>query len=462
MANSHNAMFHNPLEGNAHDAPPMWSEDELQEIARLTQEKGSLSDAQLAKIREGKVMQATEVTDEGLRQNWLKSYKPHVYKKMMDFPRKIAEGESIAIIQFQYDYLCNFDCEHCCIDKFYVPKNWEKASGRRKFELEDVRRLSKEADELGLANFVITGGEPLIIKEYDQLVEAIDPSKFYLVTDSNGWHLDYEKAKHLKKIGVDKVQLSLDGASAEDHDTFRRAPGSWERVMRAIDACKDPDLHVILSTVIWKDRIYTDEWRNFLEFAKKKQVGTYVVYAKPVGAYENVTDQMMTETEGKILQQFEEEYDIFTHMTPSYGRDIGCIAVKRILPVSRYGDIMPCPYQHVSLGNFFEEPLGDIVGRALNMKWCDPRKNMPCICGVDKGFIENVISESYGDSEVPVRYDRVLNSDDFLDKGNMGDVEKDSGCGKENETWKNSPLITVKGAKIRPFAPVKDSMERAT
>ena len=462
MANSHNAMFHNPLEGNAHDAPPMWSEDELQEIARLTQEKGSLSDAQLAKIREGKVMQATEVTDEGLRQNWLKSYKPHVYKKMMDFPRKIAEGESIAIIQFQYDYLCNFDCEHCCIDKFYVPKNWEKASGRRKFELEDVRRLSKEADELGLANFVITGGEPLIIKEYDQLVEAIDPSKFYLVTDSNGWHLDYEKAKHLKKIGVDKVQLSLDGASAEDHDTFRRAPGSWERVMRAIDACKDADLHVILSTVIWKDRIYTDEWRNFLEFAKKKQVGTYVVYAKPVGAYENVTDQMMTETEGKILQQFEDEYDIFTHMTPSYGRDIGCIAVKRILPVSRYGDIMPCPYQHVSLGNFFEEPLGDIVGRALNMKWFDPRKNMPCICGVDKGFIENVISESYGDSEVPVRYDRVLNSDDFLDKGNMGDVEKDSGCGKENETWKNAPLITVKGAKIRPFDPVKDSMERAT
>ena len=44
----------------------------------------------------------------------------------------------------------------------------------------------------------------------------------------------------------------------------------------------------------------------------------------------------------------------------------------------------------------------------------------------------------------------------------MGDVEKDSGCGKENETWKNAPLITVKGAKIRPFDPVKDSMERAT
>ena len=96
------------------------------------------------------------------------------------------------------------------------------------------------------------------------------------------------------------------------------------------------------------------------------------------------------------------------------------------------------------------------------MKWFDPRKNMPCICGVDKGFIENVISESYGDSEVPVRYDKVLNSDDFLDKGNMGDVKEGTGTGKENETWKNAPLITVKGAKIRPFNPVTDSMNRAT
>ena len=455
MANSHDTMFQTPLEGNKHDHELPWSEGELRKIIEDKTEE------ELQDIAKGKVMQHTTVKDEQLRQNWLKGYKPRVYDKMMKYPQKIANGESIAIIQFQYDYLCNFFCEHCCIDKFYVPANWEKASGRRKFELEDVRRLGNEADEMGLANFVITGGEPLIIPEFDQLVEAIGPEKFYLVTDSNGWHLDYEKAKHLKAIGIDKVQLSLDGADEESHDTFRRAPGSWERVVRAIDACKAADLHVILSTVIWKDRIYTDEWQNFLEFAKSKEVGTYVVYAKPVGAYEGVTEQMMTEKEGKILQNFEEEYDIFTHMTPSYGRDIGCIAVKRMVPISRYGDVMPCPYQHVSLGNFFEERLDDIIGRGLNIKWFDPRKNMPCICGVDKGFIENVISESYGDSEVPVRYDKVFTSDDFLDKKNMGDVKADSGTGKEVETWKNAPLITLKGKKIKEFDPVEESIRGA-
>ena len=443
MSNSHDTIFQTPLEGNKYDQAPVYSKEELQAMA------------------EGKVMQNTTVKDESLRQVWLKNYKPYVYEKMKKYPEKIANGQSIAIIQFQYDYMCNMDCEHCCIDKFYVPRNWEDASGRRKFEMDDVRRLSKEADEMGLANFVITGGEPLIMRDFDQLVEAINPEKFYLVTDSNGWNLDVKKARHLKKIGIDKVQLSLDGITAEAHDTFRRKPGSFDRTMRAIDACKEADLHVILSTVIWKDRIYTDEWVDFLEFAKAKKVGTYVVYAKPVGAYENQTDQMMTEKVSAILQIFEEEYDIFTHMTPSYGRDIGCIAVKRMVPISRYGDVMPCPYQHVSLGNFFEEPLEDIINRGLNIKWFDPRKNMPCICGVDKGFIQNVISKTYGDSEVPVRYDEVLTDDDFIDKSNMGDVKAGSGCGKSNPTWDNAPLITLKGKDLKKFNVIEDSTRSA-
>ena len=428
MSNSHDLIFQSNLEGNKYDVTP------------------------------DKNMRNTTVKDEKDRQNWLKNYKPHVYEKMKAFPQKIENGESIAIIQFQYDYLCNMDCEHCCIDKFYVPRDWEKVSGRRKFEMEDVRRLSKEADEMGLANFVITGGEPLIMRDFDELVEAIDPSKFYLVTDSNGWNLDLKRAKHLKKIGIDKVQLSLDGITAHDHDTFRRKPGSFDRTMKAIDACKEAELHVILSTVIWKDRIYTDEWVEFLEFAKKKEVGTYIVYAKPVGAFEQIgIDSMMTEKEGKILQKFEEEYDIFTHMTPSYGRDIGCIAVKRMVPISRYGDVMPCPYQHVSLGNFFEEGLKPIIDRGLNIKWFDPKKNMPCICGVDKGFIENVISKTYGDSEVPVRYDKVFTEDDFVKNDNMGDVKKGSGTGREVETWKQAPLITLKGKKIKDHDFVNDT-----
>jgi MoaA/NifB/PqqE/SkfB family radical SAM enzyme len=78
---------------------------------------------------------------------------------------------------------------------------------------------------------------------------------------------------------------------------------------------------------------------------------------------------MITEKEEKIIQNLEKKYDMFTHMTPSYGRDIGCIAVKRMISITRYGDVMPCPYMHFSLGNVLNEPLKDIIERGLNIKY---------------------------------------------------------------------------------------------
>jgi len=356
--------------------------------------------------------------DENNRRNWLKNHKPRVYEKVTKFEEKIKKGESIAIIQFQYDYTCNFKCEHCSIEKFQVPKKEQTKDPRRYFKLDDVRELSRQADEMGLANFVITGGEPLMFRDFDQLVEAIDPQKFYLVSDTNGWLLDYEKAKHLKEIGVDKLQLSLDGLDAKQHDEFRRKKGSYDKVVKGIEACKEAGLHVILSTVVWKERVKSQEFIDFLEFAKKKEVGTYVTYAKPVGAYEGRFDVLVNEDDCDYVKELEKKYDVFTHLTPSYGLDLGCIAVKRMVPITKYGDVMPCPYTHVSLGNFFEEPLEDIIKRGLNIKWFDPKEKKTCLCGVDRNFIDNVVAKTYG-KHLPVHYSEIFNREDYI-KNNKG------------------------------------------
>jgi len=353
--------------------------------------------------------------EEDKRRQWLKFKKPHVYEKVIRFNEKLARGEGVPIIQFQYNYECNFDCEHCSIKKFKVTRAEEKRNGRRYFKMKDVRNLSKQADEMGLSTIVITGGEPLIFKDFDELVKNIDPDKFWIVSDTNGWCLNVERAKHLKDIGVDKIQLSLDGVDAKTHDSFRRKTGSWERCMKAIAACKKADLHAILSTVVWRGRVQTQEFVDYLEMAKKLGVGTYVSYAKPVGAYEGRFDQMLTPEDEAYLQKLEKKYDVFTHMTPAYGIDMGCIAVKRILPITRYGDVLPCPYTHISLGNFFNESLKDIVNRGLNLKWFNPTAKMPCICGVSKKFIDQVIVPSYGDTNVPVHYTQIFTRADYVD-----------------------------------------------
>ncbi|MBQ7395899.1 MAG: radical SAM protein [Lentisphaeria bacterium] len=343
------------------------------------------------------------------RRNYLKEQKPRVYEKVMQFSDKVARGESIAIIQFQYDYTCNLRCQHCSVKRFQGKKEG------RTFTLDDVRDFCRQADELGLANFVITGGEPLVFPDFDKLVEAIDPSRFYIVSDSNGWLLDDEKARHLKRIGVDKIQLSLDSLDAQEHDEFRRRAGSHERAMRAIDACQKAGLNIILSTVVTHQRIHSEEFIEYLEFAKSKGVGTFVTYAKPVGSWEGKFDMLVTKEDMAYMRDvLEKKYDVFTHLTPSYGLDLGCIAMKRMISVTKYGDVMPCPYIHVSIGNVFEEPLKDIIERGMNIKWFGKHVNT-CLIAESRPFIDKYIVPTYS-KELPVPMCEVFSECDMIKK----------------------------------------------
>src|SRR3989339_722642 len=187
--------------------------------------------------------------EEAAKRSQLQKTKPQVYNKIMKFDEKIKKGESIAIIQFQYDYTCNLTCQHCCIKRFQGKKDG------RFFTPKDVRELSRQADEMGLANIVLTGGEPLVFPDFDEVIAAIDPSKFYITSDTNGWLLDENKAKHLKSIGVDKIQLSLDSLDVAEHDSFRRREGSHARCIRAIEAAQKAGSNIIVQTVVTKQRV---------------------------------------------------------------------------------------------------------------------------------------------------------------------------------------------------------------
>jgi MoaA/NifB/PqqE/SkfB family radical SAM enzyme len=352
-------------------------------------------------------MSAQLTSSEQDKRNQLKLEKPLVSEKISKYAEKVKQGESIAILQFQYDYRCNFRCEHCCITK--LRDNKQHA---RSFTVYDVRELSRQADEMGLAHIVITGGEPLMFPDFDDIVKAIDPQKFYITSDTNGWYLDEVRAKHLKSIGLDKIQLSLDSLSAHDHDEFRRKVGSHARAVKAIDAAKAAGLHIILATVVTKQRIHSQEFIEFLEFGKAKDVPVFVTYAKPVGDWAGNYDVLVTQDDMDYMRQLEKRYNVFTHLTPGYGLDLGCIAVKRMVSITKYGDVMPCPYIHISLGNFFEEPLKDIIARGMSLK-CFGTRCDTCLIAEDREFIKKHDSRTEG-KPLPVPYTEVFTQDDFI------------------------------------------------
>jgi len=344
-------------------------------------------------------------TDEAKKRNKLKQEKPYVYKKILEFDKKIRRGESIAIIQFQYNFVCNFHCVHCSVKRFQGP------SSKRSFTIDDVKNLSKQADELGLARFVITGGEPLFFKDFDSLVAAIDPKKFYINCDTNGWFLDKERAKHLKKIGVDRIQLSLDSLEPEEHDAFRRAKGAHKMAMRAVDAALDAGLDIFVQTVVTKQRLHSDEFLKFIKYFNKRGIGVFVTYAKPVGSWEGNFDVLVDKKDMDFMRELEKKHKVFTHLTPAYGLNLGCIAVKGMFSVTQYGDVLPCPYTHVSIGNVFYEPLKDIIKRGLGIKFFGEHYDT-CLIAEDRNFIHNYIEKKVYGQPLPVPYNQVFTEKD--------------------------------------------------
>ncbi len=343
--------------------------------------------------------------EEDDKRNKLRKEKPYVYGKVMKFEERLKKGESIAIIQFQYNYTCNFRCIHCSVKRFQGKKD------KRSFTLADVTSLSRQADEMGLGRFVITGGEPLVFKDFDALVEAIDPQKFYINCDTNGWLLDEQKAKHIRSIGVDRIQLSIDSLDREEHDKFRRAPGSYERAMKAVDIARDAGLAIFIQTVVTKQRLHSDEFLEFVQYFNKKGVGVFVTYAKPVGSWEGNFDVLVDKKDIDYMKELEKKHDVYTHLTPAYGLNMGCIAVKGMVSVTQYGDVLPCPYIHISIGNVFQEPLKDIFKRGLDIKYFGEHVDT-CLIAEDREFIQKYVVNGIYNKPLPVPCPEVFTAED--------------------------------------------------
>ncbi len=317
--------------------------------------------------------------------------RPRVHEKIQNFFRDMSSGVISPILRLKINRsLCNFHCEHCC-EEPYMGRDLKKKTGsidpRPQMTIEDYAELSRQADEYGIFRFVLTGGEALLDKNLEDLIVALDPMKHLIILDTNGWTFDEEKARWFASLGGYKVQISLDSYVEEEHDAFRKKPGSYKRVMRAIKASKEEGLELLLSTCIVKDRVFSQEFEDFCEYCSTEDIPLYVTLVKPVGTARDQDDWVCTKEDIDHLKNLEDKYNIFTHMTPSYGQPGKCITVKGINTVNHDGEIIPCPYMDLSIGNVTHMPLAEIMDRGMKDKWLGPYRD-ECIIGENFNFIK--------------------------------------------------------------------------
>ena len=111
--------------------------------------------------------------------------RPRVHEKIQNYFKNMIDGDISPILRFKINRsLCNFNCVHCC-EEPYMTRDLKKRIGmpdpRPQMSLDDYRDLSRQADDYGLFRFVLTGGEALIDKNLDKLIEALDPMKHLIL-----------------------------------------------------------------------------------------------------------------------------------------------------------------------------------------------------------------------------------------------------------------------------------------
>ena len=334
----------------------------------------------------------------------LRKIKPKVVAKFEKYEELHARGQFTPIVEFIYDYRCNMTCPHCSNLCFSPKKRW--------LTPEIIKRFCDEADALGLAQMSVSGGEPLTFPDLEDVVKAIGPDRFHISMSTNGALLTLEKAKWVKSIGIDKLKISLD--CIDENGPSFHDKGQTSAALRALDNALAADLQPVAQTVVTRQNCQTEQTERMAEYCQERGIQVDVLLAKAIGRLEGQEEILVNGSDLKYLRKLHERYPVIHLDTfPTYQEKQGsCGAVKKILVVTKYGDVMPCVFMHFSLGNIIDDSLAEILRRGLSVRHF--RESSPiCLSGVDRRFIKDHMSKFYG-KKLPIDYREAFSEEDFV------------------------------------------------
>lgn len=140
---------------------------------------------------------------------------------------QLKEGLDAPIcLTWELTYACNLACVHCL-----------SSSGRRDPKELTTAEAKSVVDQLAaLQVFYVNmgGGEPMLRKDFFEIVEYSVANNVGVKFSTNGTYLDADAARRLASMNYLDVQISLDGMDAATNDAVR-GEGSWAASRRAMD-----------------------------------------------------------------------------------------------------------------------------------------------------------------------------------------------------------------------------------
>jgi len=143
---------------------------------------------------------------------------------------------------------CNFRCTYC-MPKEVFGRDYRFLDRRELLTFEEIARLARQFVALGVAKLRITGGEPLLRRDLEHLIELLAPLGAELTLTTNGALLP-AKAKLLADAGLRRITVSLDSLDDAVFETLNDVDFPVARVLAGIDAAAEAGLPVKVNCVV--------------------------------------------------------------------------------------------------------------------------------------------------------------------------------------------------------------------
>lgn len=164
---------------------------------------------------------------------------------------------------------CNLACDYCCVRS--SPRTERRALG-----VDRVQQLAEEAVAAGVSEIVLTGGEPFLLPDIDELVRACT-AQLPTTLLTNGMLFSGNRLERLRRMDPQRLtlQISLDSATPDIHDSHR-GKRSWERAVAGIHIAHREGFRVKVAATLPADQMHElqpfHEFLDTLSIAREDQV----------------------------------------------------------------------------------------------------------------------------------------------------------------------------------------------
>jgi radical SAM protein with 4Fe4S-binding SPASM domain len=263
---------------------------------------------------------------------------------------------------------CNMKCSHCYINATENKLPNELSTQEGKNLIDQICQVSKPL-------LILSGGEPLLRPDIYELISYGSSKGLKMGLGSNGSLIDDEVATKLKAAGIATVSISVDSHISAQHDEFRGVAGSWEKAVNACKALRKNNVLIQVNTTLTQQNYnQIDDIMSLVE-----EIGVenfHLFFLVPTGRGAKLADispqkyeDMITNTFAKVAKH---KLNVRPSCAPQFmriakgmGLDMrqwvrGCLAGLYYCRIYPNGDVTPCPYLPIKLGNIREKSFKEI------------------------------------------------------------------------------------------------------